>query len=104
MYYYRLIYPYKKYYLVMLLIVYFVLLLLLVKWQYRKINNWLLKRKWVKQVYADKDFTFVISSNAGRVIWDTKRANEPSWFDHLLSALLLLIPMLFLLLTRKLIF
>ena len=88
----------------MLLIVYYVLLLLLIKWQYRKTNNRLLKRKWVKPEYADKDFTFVISSNAGRVIWDTKRAIEPSWFDHLLSALLLLVPILLLLLTSNLIF
>lgn len=57
-------------------------------------NRWLVQIKWLKPTLLHKDFTFVVSRETDSETWEEKLASPPSWFDHLLSALLLLGPML----------
>lgn len=60
---------------------------------YKKINNFLLRKKLLKTKFANKEFTFTFFF-ATRLVWDTKRVAPPSWFDFLVSMCLLVIPLL----------
>ena len=91
----------EKYYYTLFLFIYYFALLLLIKWKYRAVNRWLVKIKWIKPTLIHKKFTFVVGSDSGGELWEDKLASPPSWFDHLLSALLLLVPMLMFALTLK---
>jgi hypothetical protein len=101
---YRKIIPGEKIYFAFFLFIYYFALLLLIKWKYRAINRLLVKIKWLKPALIHKKFTFVVGSDSGSDIWEDKLASPPSWFDHLLSTLLLLGPMLLLILTMNLLF
>jgi hypothetical protein len=101
---YRKILPDEKLYNILFLFIYYFALLLLIKWKYRAVNRLLVKIKWLKPALIHKKFTFVIGSDSGKDLWEDKLASPPSWFDHLLSTLLLLGPMLLLILTIKLLF
>lgn len=86
--------PTEKFYYLLFLFIYYFVLLLLIKRTYRVMNHWLVKIKWIRPALMHKDFTFVVSRETGSETWEEKLASPPSWFDHLLSALLLLGPML----------
>jgi hypothetical protein len=101
---YRSILPHEKFYYLFSFFIYYFALLLLIKWKYRAVNRWLVKIKWIRATLIHKDFTFVITGSTGSETWEDKLASPPSWFDHLLSALLLLGPMLLTVLTIDLFF
>jgi hypothetical protein len=79
-----------------LIFFYFNILLILVKIAYKKINSFLIKVKMIKPKYAGKDFTYVLwdSDTAIDDFWNEKLAGPPSWFDYLLTILLLMGPIL----------
>jgi len=87
-----------------LLLSYYLLIFFLKK-NYKKLNSFLIHKKWVNKKYADKDFTFVHWDGDGLIsdYWDEKLANNPSWFDKLLTFLLLILPVIFVSLINKVI-
>ena len=62
-------------YAVLLFPCYF-LLVIAVKFFYKKMNNWLIKRKLVKNEFNDKEFTFVFVAITTS-IWDKKIESNP---------------------------
>ena len=80
----------------MLLFCYFILLVIIRK-TYKRVNNFFVQKDLVGKGYADKDFTYVQWNSSNPTSgdwWDEKRAKKPSWFDHLLTFLLLTLPFL----------
>jgi len=77
-------------------LVYYAMLVLLKK-NYKRLNKYLVYKKWVNEKYSNKDFTFVYWDNDGLIpdYWDEKLALKPSWVDSTLTYLLLIIPFLF---------
>lgn len=73
------------------------LLLILLKKNYKKLNSFLIFKKWVDKKYARKDFTFVYWDNDGLIpdYWDEKLSSNPSWLDKLITFMLLILPVLF---------
>ena len=78
-------------------IFYYSLILYLTKIFYLKINSFLIKHKMLKKRFAGKDFTYV-SYHKGIFdrgnSWDEEMALSPSWFDHFLTATLILLPII----------
>lgn len=78
-----------------LLMFYYSGLLFLIKKLYKRINALLIARKYLNNKFLDKDFTYVHWNSKNPTSahwWDEKLALSPSWFDKLLSVLLLLLP------------
>ena len=77
------------------ILLHYSILLFVISKQYRNINNYLIKKSLVPQRFENKDFTQVHwDGDIGLEWWDEKLSKEPSWFDHLLSFLLLSLPLL----------
>lgn len=78
-----------------ILILNYTWLLWLLKKNYRKVNSYLISKKFVDISFANKDFTYVWwdgdNPTAGNW-WDEKRATKPSWFDHVITLALLILP------------
>lgn len=64
-----------------------------IKTFYKKINDFLTRKKLANARFAGKDFTFTFLA-ATKLEWDTKKAEPPSWLDTLLCMILLGIPLL----------
>lgn len=75
------------------MVCYYCIVLAIIKLIYPHCNRFLVSIKLIKQKFSQKHFTFnyVFGSS---VVWDRKRADEPSWLDLLFSILLILIPLL----------
>lgn len=79
------------------------LLLFLLKKNYKKLNSFLIRKNYISKKYENKDYTFVIWRGYLQWsaffpvddYWNKKPAHAPSGFDHLLSFLLLVTPVLF---------
>lgn len=73
-------------------------LLRVIKKLYPRLNGYLIQKKLVDSSFADKDFTYVMwdgdNATAGKW-WDEKRAAKPSWLDHLITMILLVLPIAF---------
>jgi len=77
------------------ILLYYSVLLFTISKKYKVVNCYLIKRKWVDEKFENKDFTQVHwDGDIGLQWWDKKLSQEPSWFDHLLSFLLLTLPLL----------
>jgi len=70
------------------------MLLLLIKKTYTRINNYLVAKKWINKGFQNKNFTFVHWDDIITDYWDEKLATKPSWFDKLVTFLLLILPLL----------
>jgi hypothetical protein len=70
--------------LVLLFPIYF-LVILAIKSFYKKLNDWLIKRRLIKSEFVNKEFTFVTIYATGLSIWDKKLVNKPSPLDYILS-------------------
>ena len=83
-------------------LIYYVLIILLKK-NYKKLNGFLIQKNWINRKYANKDFTFVHWDGDAAIpdYWDEKLAFSPSWFDKILTLLLLLLPIIFIGLVYK---
>lgn len=79
-----------------LLVFIFVALLFVVKMFYKKLNKLLVAGKLIKKEYEEKDFTYVLWDSDVNIPdwWDKKLTSKPSWFDHLITLLLLVLPIL----------
>ena len=71
----------------------FTILLLIVKLTYKRINQFLISKKLLKQQFAQKDFTYVFIRDFDEW-WNEKLALAPSRLDYLITILLLLLPIL----------
>ena len=71
----------------------FTILLLIVKLTYKRINQFLISKKLLKQQFAQKDFTYVFIADFDEW-WNEKLALAPSRLDYLITILLLLLPIL----------
>ncbi len=78
-------------------ILYYAFLLLLVKLTYRFANSYFIKRGKIKEEFLNKGFTY-ISYHKGIFFkghsWNRDIATNPSWLDHVLSWVLILLPIL----------
>jgi hypothetical protein len=82
---------------VSMLLFYYFILLLITKKVYKKVNKFFIQKNLIANEYTDKDFTYVQWNSLNPTSpdwWDEKRAKKPSWFDHLLTVLLLTLPFL----------
>lgn len=72
-------------------------LLFFLKRNYKKLNGFLIRKKYISKKFENKDFTFVILGESHLIddYWNKKLAQAPSWFDYLLAFLLLVTPILF---------
>jgi Ca2+/Na+ antiporter len=80
-----------------LCVLYYLLILWLIKITYKKTNKLFIDKKFIDKEFADKDFTYVLWDGDIPQVgnwWDTKLATKPTWFDQLLSFLLLILPIL----------
>ena len=52
--------------------------------------------KLIKKEYDEKEFTYVLWDSDVNIPdwWDKKSASKPSWFDHFITLLLLILPIL----------
>lgn len=78
-----------------LILFHYTWLLFLIKLKYKDINSYLIKKGSVDTKFADKGFTSVNWDGdlPGSGDWrDEKRSTQPSWFDHLLTVLLFVLP------------
>jgi hypothetical protein len=81
--------------LLVFLTFYYFLLLLIIKYVYKKWNNFFIRKKWIADSYLNKDFIFAHYSDDGEaVVWEEKIDRRPSWLDYLFSYSLLFGPML----------
>jgi hypothetical protein len=80
-----------------LLSFYYLVLLFIIKKVYKILNDKLISLSVIDPVFADKDFTYVLwdgqLTGAGPW-WNKKLTSSPSWLDHLLTMILLIIPIL----------
>ena len=77
------------------IVLHYSILLFIISRRYKNINNYLIKKSLLAQRFEGKDFTQVHwDGDIGLEWWDEKLSEEPSWFDHLLSFLLLSLPIL----------
>jgi hypothetical protein len=88
----------KQPHYLLLLIVYHAITLIVYKYTYSAINNFLVKKNWIKPEFANKEFTFIVVSDTGD-IWDKKRSLRPTWLDRILSFVLFFLPGVLMLLT-----
>jgi hypothetical protein len=80
-----------------MLLFYYFILLLTIKITYKNLNNFFVRNKLIANEFNGKDFTYVHWNGSNPTTlswWDEKRAKKPSWFDHLLTFLLLTLPFL----------
>ena len=75
------------------LIFFYTSLLQLIKLNYKKLNSFLVQKKLVDIAFEGKDYTFSESGDYDDY-WDKKLCFRPSWFDRLLSFLLIILPLL----------
>ncbi|MFY7963288.1 MAG: hypothetical protein ACOVO1_00170 [Chitinophagaceae bacterium] len=69
----------------------YLLTLFVIKRVYKTCNTFLIDKKLLKADYLNKDFTYANTSEDGDY-WGEKLAKKPSWFDHILSLSLFIIP------------
>ena len=88
-----------------LLVFIFVVLLFLVKRSYRQINKLLIRKNLIRKDYDEKDFTYVLWDSDVNIPnwWDEKLASKPSWLDNFISFMLLILPILLMIVLKKLI-
>ena len=79
------------------IILYYLIFLCFIKFFYKKVNMFFIKKKLIDVEYFDKDFTYVYSFSdiPEADTWDKKLASKPSWLDHLLTMGLIILPILF---------
>lgn len=73
----------------------FFVILLVIKYFYKKVNSYFVKRKKLREEFAGKDFTYVMWDEQVSVIgdwWNKKLATKPSWIDYVCTYLLLILP------------
>jgi hypothetical protein len=73
---------------------FYVFILFIIKKTYTTINRFLIQKQWLKEKFVNKDYTWVEVTDWGDDMWDKKIAAPPSWLDHTLTIVLLLLPML----------
>jgi hypothetical protein len=86
----------QTFHLSMLFSYYFVLLLIL-KSSYKAINKFFIDKKLTPIEFAEKDFTYVHWNSMNPTSpawWDEKLASKPSWFDRILTLLIITVPLL----------
>lgn len=78
-----------------LLTTYYCVVLLIVKVVYKHLNNFLVRKQWIGEAYAEKDYTYVTHAynGLGADIWNDKLAAKPSPLDYVISYSLLFVPM-----------
>ena len=89
-------YKYKSFQFSLILF-YHLIILVIIKKSYNRLNTFLIQKKLVSQEFAGKDFTLVSWDSDIPSLgtwWDGKLATKPSWFDHFLTILLYLLPIL----------
>ncbi len=80
--------------LVSLMVFYYFILLYILSKIYKPIIKFLVSKKWIEKEFIEKEYTQVHwDGDIGAEWWDEKTSKEPSWFDHLLSFLLLILPL-----------
>lgn len=79
-----------------LIILYYSILLFILTKKYKKTNNAFVRRGWIDKRFENKEFTQVHWDGDIGSEWSDKKASSPeySWFDNLISFLLLALPLL----------
>ena len=72
---------------------YHILLLLIIKKNYKRLNKYFIRRRIIDDGFEGKDYTFVFHGDFD-TIWDEKLASKPSMLDHILTLLIICIPIL----------
>ena len=72
---------------------YHILLLLIIKKNYKRLNNYFIRRRFIDDGFEGKDYTFVFDGDFD-TIWDEELASKPSMLDHILTLLIICIPIL----------
>lgn len=85
---------YRKATLSVSFLFFYILLLWFIKKTYKNLNGFFIKKSWIKSRFADKDFTWVETSDSGDDIWNKKIAAPPSTLDYILSFILLIVPII----------
>lgn len=90
-------YSFKSTFIMSLIIFFNFLNIFLIKIFYKKINNFLIRKKIVKPIHLNKDFTHVswdsdISGSSDN--WDESRSLPPSGFDKFLSIIIIILPII----------
>lgn len=76
---------------------YYTSLLHVIKAKYTRLNNYLIRKKYLRDEFINKDFTYIHWNSlipTNDIWWDKKLAGKPSWLDYILTYLLLILPIL----------
>jgi|GEM_PF-4827317 len=74
---------------------YYTILLFIISKTYKRLNNYLIQKKWLNKEFENKDFTNVFwASDFEPDDYDKELASKPSWLDKLLSFTLFGLPLL----------